>query len=242
MPRQHVLVFGDSLTFHGPQRPELLTDPRLFPNVMARELGAQVDVVARFGWTARDAWWAMTKDPTVYSILLPRADVVVLALGGMDHLPAAVPTYLRDGLNYLRPGWLRRRAKLVMHRANPYLVRAHGGRLRVLPQAATLSYLTRCVEAVRALKPGTPVVGMIPPPHDAPYYGRVTRPHGPAVRAHREWGERLGVPMVDGDAIVGPHLRAGRLNPDGMHWGWEAHQDMGRAFARAVATGASATG
>ena len=36
---RHVLVFGDSLTFHGPATPVALTDPRLFPNVMAAALG-----------------------------------------------------------------------------------------------------------------------------------------------------------------------------------------------------------
>jgi hypothetical protein len=232
--KPHVLVIGDSLAFHGPEKPELLTHPDLYPNVIARELDAEVDVVARFGWTARDAWWAMTKDPTVYSILLPRADAVVLAMGGMDHLPTWLPTYLRDGLGYIRPGWLRRRVKLAFHRANPYLVRATGGRLRVLPQAATLAYLTRCVQAIRALRPGIPVIAMVPPPYDAPYYGHVTTTHEAAVTAHKEWGERLDVPLADGDEIVGRVMRDVGINPDGMHWSWPAHAAMGAEFAELI--------
>jgi diglucosylglycerate octanoyltransferase len=90
-----LLVVADSLAFHGPERGELSTRPELFPNVAAADLGTTADLVARRGWTARDAWWALTRDPLVYSVLLPRADAVLLAVGGMDYLPAVVPTYLR---------------------------------------------------------------------------------------------------------------------------------------------------
>ncbi|MDT7570082.1 MAG: diglucosylglycerate octanoyltransferase [Actinomycetota bacterium] len=232
-----VLVVGDSLSFHGPSQAELLTHPGLFPNVLGRLLGAEVDTVARLGWTARDAWWALTRDPYVYSVLLPRADAVVLAIGGMDHLPASVPTYLRNGLDHLRPGWLRRRAKKVFHLANPFVVRATRGRLRALPQRATTQYLTRCVEAIRAVRPGVPVVGIVPPPFDAPYYGNVTSTHAPAVAAHHAWGRAMNVPLADLHLVVGPHLAAGTLNPDGMHWSWAAHEDVAKAVAEAIRTG-----
>ena len=38
--RRHVLVLGDSLSFHGPEQPHRPSDPRLYPNVMAAELDA----------------------------------------------------------------------------------------------------------------------------------------------------------------------------------------------------------
>src|SRR4051812_43190966 len=117
---RRVLVIADSLAFHGPRQPELLTHSALYPNVLARELGAEVDVVARLGWTARDAWWALTRDPAVYSVLLPRADAVVLGVGGMDQLPASLPTYLREGISYLRPGWVRRPVRSAFHHIHPY--------------------------------------------------------------------------------------------------------------------------
>jgi lysophospholipase L1-like esterase len=235
----HLLVVGDSLAFHGPAQPELLTHPGLYPNVLGRLLGLDVDVSARLGWTARDAWWALTRDPYVYSVMLPRAEAVVLAVGGMDHLPASLPAYLRNGLDHVRPGPLRRRVKRAYHLANPYVVRATGGRVRTLPQPVTLHYLTRCVDAVRALRPGVPVVGIVPPPFDAAYYGHVTRTHAPAVAAHRAWGERTHVPLADLDVVVAPHLAAGTLNPDGMHWSWAAHEDVAKALAEAVRTGTS---
>lgn len=228
---ERVLVVADSLAFHGPERPAPLTEERLWPNVMARALGVDVDWAVGLGWTARDAWWALTKDPVVYSLLVPRADAVVLAVGGMDHLPTVLPTYLRDGLAYIRPGSLRRAARRAFHAAHPRGVRLLGGRLRVLPQPATDAYLTRCVQALRVVRPGVPVVGIVPPPFRSAYHGGVTRTHEPAVAAARRWGRDVGVPLVDLDAIVGPHAARGGLNRDGMHWGWPVHADVGDAFA-----------
>jgi diglucosylglycerate octanoyltransferase len=227
---RRVLVVGDSLTFHGPQQPELLTHPGLYPNVLARALGVEVDVVARYGWTARDAWWALTKDPTVYSILLPRADAVVLGVGGMDSLPASLPTYLREGLAYIRPGSLRRRVRLVYHHLHPYAVRATRGQLRVLPQAATDTYLTRCVRGIRHFRPDLPIVAMTPPPWIATYYP-VNRGHAGARAAALAWADREQVPLLDVEEIVGSSLADGSANPDGMHWGWRVHEEVGRGLA-----------
>lgn len=236
-----VLVLADSLAFHGPCRSELLTEPRLYPNVLADLLDRRVDVVARMGWTARDAWWAMTRDPAVYSVLLPRADAVLLAVGGMDYLPAVLPSYLREGIAYLRPDSLRRTVRAAYRRCQPAGARLTGGRWRTLPQRLTDQYLSRCAYGVRTLHPGVPVVGVLPPPHDAPFYGRVTTGHGPAVTAARAWGRREGVPMVDLPRIVTPHLAAGRCNADGMHWGWQVHAEVGAAMASAVRAAWAAT-
>jgi hypothetical protein len=75
----HVLVLADSLAFHGPDQAHPPTDPRLYPQVMAAALSeslgedVQADLVARLGWTARDAWWSLTKDPNTWGVLMPRA-------------------------------------------------------------------------------------------------------------------------------------------------------------------------
>jgi lysophospholipase L1-like esterase len=232
-----LLVIGDSLAFHGPERGELLTHPGLFPNVLGRLLDAEVDTIARLGWTARDAWWALTKDPYVYSVLLPRATYVVLAVGSADHLPTALPTYLKNGLDHVRPGGLRRALKQAYHRATPYVVKATQGRMRTLPQHVTLHYLTRCVDAVRAVHPHITVAGIVPPPFDAWYFGHVTRTHAPAAQAHRAWGETMNVPLADLDLVIAPHLAAGTLNSDGMHWSWAAHEEVAKALAEALRTG-----
>jgi hypothetical protein len=227
---RRVLVVADSLAFHGPEQPELLTHPDLYPNVLARALDAEVDVVSRFGWTARDAWWALTKDPNVYSILLPRADAVVLGVGGMDSLPASLPTYLREGIAYLRPGSVRRRARQIYHRAHPPLVRLTKGRMRVLPQAATDMFLTRCVQGIRLVRPGVPIVTMTPAPWDSWYYP-VNRGHEGARQAALDWAKRESVPILDVEEIVAPTLADGSANPDGMHWGWTVHRQVGAELA-----------
>jgi hypothetical protein len=229
---RHALVLGDSLTFHGPDQPHRPSDPRLFPNVMARDLGDDVlaDVVARLGWTARDAWWAVTKDPRVWGELLPRADALVLAVGQMDHLPAAIPTWLRESIPFVRPGSLRRRVRRAYGAAAPKVIRATDGRMRTLPQAATDHYLARIVQGVRTYRPGIPVVLLGPSPHAAPAYPSL-RHHAPAVDAARRWAAQHDAGFVDLDPIVGPSLAAGTGNPDGMHWGWDAHEGIGAALA-----------
>ena len=229
-----LLVLADSLAFHGLERGELATHPGLYGNVAAAALGTTLDLVARRGWTARDAWWALTKDPLVYSVLLPRADAVLLAVGGMDYLPAVLPTYLREGIPYLRPPALRRAARSAYRAVQPVGSRLTAGRWRTLPQPLTDSYLSRCVGGVRYFHPGVPVLGILPPPHAAAFYGHVTAGHPPAVAAARAWGARERVPMVDVATIVARHLAAGRFNPDGMHWGWECHAEVGQAVATAV--------
>ena len=173
---RHVLVLGDSLTFQGPQGIVAPTDPRLFPNLAAAQIAVQfgspvkVDLVAREGWTSRDAWWALTKDPVVFGTYLPRASAVIIAVGGMDQLPAVIPTYLREGLPYLRPGSVRRRTRRLYRDLAPKIMRATGGLMRQLPQSATDRYLTRIVQAVRAISGDIPIVAMTPSPYDSAYY------------------------------------------------------------------------
>ncbi len=235
-PNRHVLVFADSLAFHGPDAPHPPNDPRLYPNVMAAamssSLGVDVssDLVARLGWTARDAWWALTKDPRVWGELVPRADAIVLGVGQMDHLPAALPTYLRDGIPYVRPGSLRRRVRTAYTTATPWVIRATGGRLRQLPQAATDHYLARIVEGIHHYRPGIPVVLVGPSPHSASAYPS-HRQHAPAVVAARRWASEHGAGFVDLDPIVAPSLSAGTGNPDGIHWSWDVHTTIGHALA-----------
>jgi hypothetical protein len=227
-----LLVIGDSLTYHGPVGPEPTTDPRLWPNLVAEQLGTRLDLVARQGWTARDAWWAVTKDPVAWSVLVPRAGALVLAVGGMDALPASVPTYLREGIAYIRPGVLRRRVRRVYHRVHPHVAALWAGRLRVLPQAATDHYLSRVVQGVRHYRPELPVVVLTPPPwRSARYPGRG---HEASVAATRSWALREAVALADVDGVVrGMHAR-GEGNPDGLHWDWPTHAAVADVVRRAL--------
>jgi hypothetical protein len=172
MPEQshrQILVLSDSLAFHGPGVGELTTEPR-WPNVLAStvtERGgpACATIFGRRGWTARDAWFAITRDPYLYSALLPQADVVVLAVGGMDYLPTILPMHLREGIRLLRPEPVRRVCTSAFRRAQPYGSRLLGGRWRNLPQSLTDHYLSRWVAGIRHFHPSTSIVGVVPGIH-----------------------------------------------------------------------------
>jgi hypothetical protein len=88
--------------------------------------------------------------------------------------------------------------------------------------------------AVRTLRSGLPMVGILPAVHRAAAYGFVHTGHRPAVAAVRRWGQAAGVPLLDLPALVGEHVFAGKGNPDGMHWGWDAHAEVGAALAALV--------
>lgn len=228
-----LLFFGDSLSFHGPDGPLPADDPRLWPNIAATALGGRTEIVAGFGWTARDAWWSLTGDPRVWP-LLPRTDVLVLAVGSMDTLPSPLPTYLREGLRYLRPDWLRRLARRAYLAAQPWLARITRGRPVALPADLTVRYLDKTLQAIRAIRPDLPAVGVLPPVHRAQSYGLVHTGREPAVAAIRAWGALAGVPLLDLAELVTDHVLGGHGNPDGIHWGWDGHKIVGGALAELV--------
>jgi lysophospholipase L1-like esterase len=236
---RHVLVLGDSLAFQGPQGIVSPSDSRLFPNIaaahLAGKLGApfEVDLVAREGWTSRDSWWALTKDPVVFGTYLPRASAVIIEVGGMDHLPAVIPTYIREGMPYIRPGGLRRRTRRLYRELAPKIVGITGGLMRQLPQSATDRYLTRIVQAVRAVSGDIPIVAITPSPYDSEYYPS-QKYHDAARASAFRWAASIGVPIVDIENHVLKGLDSGDANPDGMHWAWETHELVGEALAKAL--------
>lgn len=203
----HLLVFGDSLSFHGPEGPCAADEPRLWPNIAAAALGGTADLVAGIGWTARDVWWSLTGDPRVWADL-HHVDAVVLAIGSMDTLPSPLPTYLRGGLKYLRPDPVRRVARKAYLAAQPRLSIAFRGRPRVLPVKLTVQYLDTAVEALRVLRPELPIFGMLPSVHRAAAYGGVHTARPGAEAAMRAWGERAGCP------VAGPERGRRRARPE----------------------------
>jgi len=231
MPR--LLVFGDSLSFHGPDGPCAADEPRLWPSVAAAELGASADLVAGFGWTARDLWWSLVGDPRVWADL-HHVDAIAIAIGSMDALPSPLPTYLRTGLRYLRPSWLRRTARQAYLAAQPWLSVATRGRLVALPRQLTVHYLAESVRALRILRPELPIVGILPSVHRAPSYRNVYTAREATAAAIADWAARADVPLLDLSAVVGEHVLSGRGNPDGIHWGWAGHADVGKAMAALI--------
>lgn len=235
-------MLADSLAHHGPAGPHPADHPGIWPVLAATRLGWDLELVARVGWTTRDAWWALTQDPRVWAAL-PRAGAVVLAVGGMDTLPSPLPTALREQLRYLRPPVLRRVARAAYRAAQPRLARL--GRPVALPPRLSVDYLEQCRVAITTLHPGLPVVATLPAHHRSHDYGYVHTGREPAVRALTAWSGRSRVPLVDLGAAVGDHVLSGRGNPDGLHWGWEGHAAVADAVVpvvRAAAGGGRAPG
>ncbi len=236
---RHVLLLGDSLAFQGPEGIVSPSDPRLFPNVAASQLAlrlgvpVEIDLSAREGWTSRDSWWALTKDPVVFGNYLPRASAVIIEVGGMDQLPAVIPTYLREGMPYLRPGGLRRRTRHLYRDFAPKIMGVTGGLMRQLPQSVTDRYLTRIVQAVRAIAGEIPIIAMTPSPHDSSYYPS-QKYHAAARASAFSWAASIGVPIVDIENIVLEGLASGAANPDGMHWAWDTHERIGFELASRI--------
>lgn len=240
---RHILVIGDSLTFHGPDTRYPPGEPGLWPNVVARELSAHrsgasddwtIDLYARMGWTTRDAWWAVTKDPNIWGTSLPRSEAVILAVGGMDALPSAMPTWLREGIPYVRPASVRRRVRTAYTTLSPRVIQASGGRFRQLSQTATDHYLRRIVQVIRLYYPDLPIFLMTPPgPYQSPMYP-VVADHASAVTAARQFGERESVTVLDVEQLVNEGHERGDANPDGIHWSWSMHEQAGQLIGQTL--------
>ncbi len=47
-----LLVFADSLSYYGPQGGLPADDPRIWPNIVAAQLGWDLELIGRIGWTS----------------------------------------------------------------------------------------------------------------------------------------------------------------------------------------------
>jgi hypothetical protein len=230
-----LLVLGDSLAFHGPERGEPVSETRLWPNVAAATLGGRTELVAGLGWTARHAWYAVSHDPRIWA-LMPSLDAVVIGVGGMDTLPTPVPTALRELIPVTRPLWLRRALRTAYWGSLPWAARAAarvlpGGGPVALPPRLSVHYLENIRRAFTFVQPDVPIVLMLPGAHFAPAYGQVDAGRDRAEQAYRVWASSAGVHVVAVRPLVLEHLRLGLGNPDGIHYGWDAHEAVGKALA-----------
>lgn len=218
-----VLVLSDSLAYYGPGGGLPADHSGIWPSLVGADLGMDVRLFGRIGWTSRDVWWALTQDPNIWATV-PRADVVVLAFGGMDTLPSPLPTALREQIRYVRPNRLRQWVREVYAWVQP-----RGARLGwplALPPRVTVEYLEKIRDALTQLRPGLPIVVCLPPTHRSPYYGYVHAGRIPTTAAMARWAHVHGLPTVDffpvtRDAFDDP---GSEMNPDGIHWGFDCHR------------------
>jgi len=236
--RPTLLVFADSLSYYGPTGGLPSDDSRIWPNIVAAQLGWRLELIGRIGWTCRDVWWAATQDPRSWAAL-PSAGAVVFATGGMDSLPSPLPTALREGIRYVRPPRLRRWVRdgygWLQPRLSPTARAA-------LPPRLTVEYLEMTRAAIDFNRPGIPVVASLPSVHIADTYGRAHRGRPGTVAAITAWAQEHDVPLVDLKAAVAEEIFAGRGNPDGIHWNFVAHQNVAELMLKALSEAGVASG
>jgi hypothetical protein len=230
-PKKALLVLADSLAYFGPNGGLPADDPRIWPNLVAAQLGWRLELVAQIGWTSREAYWALIKDPRAWAAL-PTAGALVLAVGGMDSLPSPLPTALREMIRYIRPPRLRRRVREGYQWAQPRL--APLGWPIALPAKLTVEYQEQIRSSVATLRPDLPVIATLPPTHCAPSYAKVHRARPKVAAKLAAWARIHDLPLVDLLEATGQHVLAGRGNPDGIHWGFEGHESAARAMLRAL--------
>ncbi|MEB3020671.1 diglucosylglycerate octanoyltransferase [[Mycobacterium] crassicus] len=229
--RPTLLIFADSLSYYGPTGGLPADDPRIWPNIVGEQLGWDVELIGRIGWTSRDVWWASTQDPRAWAAL-PRAGAVIFATSGMDSLPSVWPTAMRELIRYVRPSWLRRWVRdgygWLQPRLSP-VARA------ALPPHLTADYLEMTRGAIDFNRPGIPIVACLPSVHIADTYGRAHQGREPTVRAVTDWAQRHDIALVDLKLAVADEVMSGRANPDGIHWNFEAHRAVAELMLKALA-------
>ncbi len=226
-----LLVFCDSLSYYGPQGGLPADDPRIWPNIVAAELGWDCELIGRIGWTCRDVWWAAIGDPRAWAAL-PKAGAVIFATSGMDSLPSPLPTAARELIRYVRPPWLRRWARDGYGWLQPKLSPISRS---ALPPKLTADYLEMTRGAIDFIRPGIPIVACLPSVHIAPTYGHAHHGRAGTVSAITRWAAEYHVPLVDLKEAVAEHVMGGTGNPDGIHWNFEAHQAVAALMLKALA-------
>ena len=239
-----VAVIGDSTSFTDATGPLPPDADVLWPNVMARDLTNRIDrevavtVWARPGVDALVAWQALTKDRHVMFDVVGPADVVVVAIGSLDHAPAGLPPVLDDVIPRLRPAGLRRRVRSAVRHVHPWVVRLRGaGGLRT-PAAVFARRYGQVLDQARGLTMDRAVcVALGPTSHRARHHGGVHPRREESERRQLALAAAHGYRTVPVWEQVAPF--ADRLNVDGVHWPAEAHDAVGRAAAARIAEGLS---
>lgn len=230
-PRPTLLIFCDSLSYYGPTGGLPSDDPRIWPNIVARQMNWDVELIGRIGWTSRDVWWAATQDPRSWAAL-PRAGAVIFATSGMDSLPSPLPTALRELIRYVRPAGLRRWVRDGYGWLQPKLSPVARA---ALPPHLTAEYLEMTRGAIDFNRPGIPVVACLPSVHVAPTYGMAHHGRAGTVAAITRWAAEHDVALVDLKAAVADEVLSGRGNPDGIHWNFEAHRAVAELMVKGLA-------
>ena len=99
---------------------------------------------------ARDAWWALTRDPLIWGVSAA-GDRLVPGGGRNGRAAGCDSDVSAAGIAYIRPGWVRRKVRAAYLEVSPRIIAATGGPFRQLPQNATDHCLSRIVRAIAHL-------------------------------------------------------------------------------------------
>lgn len=235
---RRLAVIADSLSWHGPDGPLPLSDPRLYPNLVADGLAQALGepweavVVARAGWGVREVWLALQRDVHLQQQVLIGADAVVFGAGSADCLPVGVPRGLLAALPFVRPTSLRRDVRRRIERAHPHLVRLTGGRLRYTPISVYQHGWRKSIEAVHLFTRDAPLCAVLPALHRGPYYAGNQRHQPEIYRVTAQMAAAMSVALVDLAEIGRPYLDL--LNRDGLHWSFQQHTAAAEAMVAAL--------
>ncbi len=234
-----VAVIGDSTAFTDEGGPRPPDDVRLWPNVLRARLERALDrpvectVWARPGVDALAAWQALTKDRHLMFDAVGPADVVIVAIGSLDHAPAGLPPVLDSLIPHLRPDWLRRRVRSLVRTAHPHVVRFRRGRgLRTPADVFARRYAQVLRQASGLTMDRAVCVALGPTSHRARHHGGVHPRREESEERQLALARSNGFTPVPTWEHVLPY--ADRLNADGVHWPAPAHAGVGAAVADAV--------
>lgn len=233
-----LVVVADSTAFTGPTGPLLPDDPALYPKVAATALedatgrSVALSVLAHPGSGVRDTYYDVTKNRHVMFEMLMRADAVVLGIGSFDHAPVGIAPWVEAMVPFVRPAPARRLVRSALRAAHPLGVRLTGSRIARVPAAEFERLYDRILFEVRSLSWGAPGVALGPTSHRSPYYGHRHPQHAARSAMQAGVARAHGYAVVESWPLVEPWIE--KLNPDGIHWPFEAHQSIGRAVAAAL--------
>lgn len=230
-PHSSLLVFGDSLSFYGPEGALPPSHERIWPRQVAHQLGLTPELFAQAGWTTRHTWWELTRDPRVWEAI-STARYIVIAVGTMDSMPSPLPTALRENIRHIRPARLRRIVRdgyvILQPKLAPYTP------FTALPHHLTVHYLDRIHQAITTVRPDVPLVITLPAETYAESYGFSHKGRAGTSRTIADWAQRHQIPTIDLYPFT-HHTKEGALgNPDGMHWGFPVHDAVAAAMVETL--------
>jgi len=238
-----LVVFGDSLSFCGPEGALEFTDTRTYPFVTSATLSEltgerwETQLECHAGWSIRDLAVQMRRPD--YQSLIREADAAVVAVGSIDTFTVGLPGGLglshrkRPRLQHLELRWLR-------DWFQPRYLELHAGLITLtrerIPHTSRRQFRGSWSTVIGNLRDNrTPAFAFLPVKNRSPLFANSNRFHQARCSELLEMLERQGhgcVTAFDATTIV--DANAAHISPDGLHWDFTLHQIVGQRLASAI--------